>query len=74
MRPLTCECFCVFNTFTLFPYKYGPQTTTETADGSARSLRGCFQWFAEHFKRDNISRSGDTVQVYMKNESNVLRC
>ena len=45
------------------------QTATERADGNARNLKGCFQWFTEHFKRGNTSRSGeedDTVQVLVK--------
>ena len=48
------------------------QATTERADGSVRSLRGCLQWFTEHFKRGSTSRSekgDDTAQVYMENES-----
>ena len=48
------------------------QATTERAGGNARSLKGCVQWFTEHFKRGNTSRSeegDDTVQVYVENES-----
>ena len=45
------------------------QTATERAGGSVRSLKGCFKWFTEHFKRGNTSRSGkgdDTAQVLVK--------
>ena len=44
------------------------QTATERAGESERSLKGCFQWFTEHFKRGNTSRKeegDDTAQVYI---------
>ena len=45
------------------------QTANERAGGNARSLKGYFKWFTDHFKRGNTSRSGigdDTAQVLVK--------